>query len=572
MRDLVQKKKKSFLWDKVGNTNVVPISVKILFIFTLFILVSNFTTNYINLVFNQTELINQMREILSKELKEIYSYASNQHEIYKFTQDREKSLKGIEKKAQHELDGKRSVLLGIKENGELLFQASPWKEWQNFGDDKVLNKMIQLKKEDKEDGFVNFKLDGYDYFGVYKYNHKWDVYMLRGEELNEFYSKSRTIFRDVSIIIVIATIIIAVVGIFVLRYILRYIGIISKEIMHMVEQQRMDVVDLHKAPNDDITFLGMAFNSLSSSISNLLSIFRKFANKDVVLKAYRDHEVNLEGESKELAILFTDIRSFTFITETLGMDIIRLLNMHYDRAIREILKYNGVIGAIIGDALLAVYGVLEETSYTNKSYSAILGAYSVQDVAESLRQQMKKKKEEIESNRGELTEEESRMYQAVLLEVGVGLDGGDVFYGTLGSYERMTNTVIGDNVNSAARLEGLTRVYEAPVICSEFIKKEVEDNVSDSGIHFIELDTVQVKGKTIGKKIYWPVLDNDYQLMQDDLESFRKGLDLYYRGDWPKAYKEFEKCKLPVAKVFRERTGNYTCPENWNGIWEMKTK
>ena len=119
--------------------------------------------------------------------------------------------------------------------------------------------------------------------------------------------------------------------------------------MTMVESQQLEIIDLKGAPNDDITYLGVAFNTLSSTINTLVTIFRKFVNEDIAIQAYREKEVKLEGTQRELTILFSDIKSFTFITETLGPDIIKLLNLHYDKSIREIVKYDGVIGSIIGD-------------------------------------------------------------------------------------------------------------------------------------------------------------------------------------------------------------------------------
>ena len=106
---------------------------------------------------------------------------------------------------------------------------------------------------------------------------------------------------------------------------------------------------------------------------------------------------------------------------------------------------------------------------------------------------------------------------------GVGIDGGQVFYGTLGSYVRMTNTVIGDNVNAASRLEGLTRVYKIPVICSKFVMEDIKNNVADHGIEFHEIDTVQVKGKTTGKKVFWPITN---ELYTDDLKNQMDPLNL----------------------------------------------
>lgn len=567
----IEKQAKKGIWEKVEDTPIVPITFKIVITFTLIILASNLTTNYINLIFNRTELLNQKRELLSKELKEIYTYANNQFEIYKFTNNLESSYQAIERKGLHELDNDLSLVLAFNTNGAILFQATKQKRAEKFGDELILKQIIENKAAGIEEGFVNFSFNKRNYFGVYKYNSKWQGFILRAEELNEFYSKSREIFRDVSIIILIATIIIAVFGIFILRYIIRFIPIITTDIMKMIRNQQLGIIDLRHAPNDDITYLGMAFNSLSSTINNLLSIFRKFANQDVVIKAYREREIRLEGSPKDLAILFSDIKSFTFITEILGTDIIRLLNLHYDRAIREIILYDGVIGSIIGDALLAVYGALDDDN-ANKSLASVQSAYKIQEVAESLRLSMTAKKKEIEKQKGKLTPEEERVYKAVLLEVGIGIDGGEVFYGTIGSYERMTNTVIGDNVNSASRLEGLTRVYKIPVICSEYIKNDIESNVPNSDLHFVEIDTVQVKGKTIGKKIYWPIFSSDYKKMQKDLQLFSLGLTEYYEGNWSEAYNYFKKCKLTLAEVFKERTDNATSPKDWNGIWQMTSK
>ena len=258
------------------------------------------------------------------------------------------------------------------------------------------------------------------------------------------------------------------------------------------------------------------------------------------------------------------------MTETLGNDIISLLNMHYEKAIHHIRESGGIIGSIIGDALLAVFGTLPGHK-GNKSYDAIMAAYNVQEVAAVLRMTMNERREELIRQHGAMTEAEERVYRAVLIEVGVGIDGGQVFYGNIGSSKRMTNTVIGDNVNAASRLEGLTRIYKVPVICSEYVRKEAE-SVSDD-IRFVELDIVQVKGKTEGKKVYWPakkeVIDDE---VEKSLDEFSEGLKLYYDGDWPRAYKHFKACVLPLAEVFRFRTKDRKCPRGWNGIWTMTTK
>ncbi|PKL13366.1 MAG: adenylate/guanylate cyclase domain-containing protein, partial [Spirochaetae bacterium HGW-Spirochaetae-6] len=409
-------------------------------------------------------------------------------------------------------------------------------------------------------------------FTVYKYNPKWEAFFIRGEEFNEFYEDSNRIFRQNMWDILIITLISIIIGIFLMRYILRFVREITAAILQMTENQQLEIIDVGRAPGDDITFLGVAFNALSNTIGTLLNIFRKFTNKDIVQKAYEERIIKLEGSSRELTCLFSDIKSFTYMTETLGTDIITLLNLHYTKAINEILVRDGIIGSIIGDALLAVYGALDGAQ-ENKSYQALLSAYAIGEVALNIRKRMTAIRDKLIAERGALSERDEKAYKAVLIEVGVGIDGGMVFYGNIGSHERMTNTVIGDNVNSASRLEGLTRIYQVPVICSEYVKDDIINNVSDHRVRFIELDTVQVKGKTIGKKVYWPVMERDVdEQLEKDLTNFSQGLKLYYEGDWKGAFKTFSLCSFSLKDVFIERTEENTCPEDWNGIWAMTTK
>jgi hypothetical protein len=135
----------------------------------------------------------------------------------------------------------------------------------------------------------------------------------------------------------------------------------------------------------------------------------------------------------------------------------------------------------------------------------------------------------------------------------------------------MTNTVIGDNVNSASRLEGLTRVYKIPVIVSEYVKNDVE--AVSLAYKFIEIDTVQVKGKTEGKKIYFPIeVETAEEGIISRYETFEKGLYAYYEGDWKLARQLFKSCELDVGKVFLERISIRQAPADWSGIWTMTTK
>ncbi len=560
-----------FLGKKIGSTRVVPLVTKIVLIFSIFILVSNLMTNYINLMFNRTELIKLTEDLLVKDLKETYTFASTQFDIYQFTHDLAKSTDTIEQSALRDLKASKAITIGIKPDGSLLFQALRIPRLKTFPDAQALAG-LDANRSSAAEGTLSFALSGSAYFGVYKYNEKWDMFILRAEELGQLYQSSRQIFLKISLIILLISLIIIAIGIILIRYILRYVGLITNAIMKMRSDSQMEIIDLARAPNDEITFLGVAFNALSSSVNNLVTIFRKFVSKDIAVQAYREKQIRLEGARMELTILFSDIRSFTAMTETLGTDIIKLLNIHYERAIGAMVRNDGIIGSLIGDAVLAVYGTFPE-SRAKKSLQAITSAYLIQDNAAELRARMEERRETILKQRGSLTREEERIYRAVLLKVGVGIDGGDVFYGNIGSQERMTNTVIGDNVNAASRLEGLTRLYNIPVICSEFVKDDVEAHFSSHGIRFIEIDRVQVKGKTEGKWIYWAIPEEiTTPALEKALDVFSRGLRFYVDGDWTEAHKRFSHCTLTAASVFKERTKGGRSPREWNGTWTMKSK
>ena len=100
--------KESIIGRKVGNTRVIPVTSKILFVFILIILVSNLASNYINLMFNRTELISQMKDLLGKDLRDIYTFCNNQYEIFQLTRDEKKSLDAIKLKGAAQLKNSRA--------------------------------------------------------------------------------------------------------------------------------------------------------------------------------------------------------------------------------------------------------------------------------------------------------------------------------------------------------------------------------------------------------------------------------------------------------------------------------
>jgi class 3 adenylate cyclase len=558
------------IFQRVGNTKIIPIGLKILLIFICLILLSNLATNIITIQLSQNQIIKLNNQVMVEQLKELYNSSSNQYQIYTYSNNIEECETSLKKVAQSGFANPNSVALAVKKDGNIDFYISNNSElsWAKFIDEETLKKLNSDSINGILDGSVSFLAEDGEYFGVYKYQDDWDYFLIRAENRADLNENTKSLYIFMFIFVIALTFVFVIIGIFIIRHEFKAVKTITKDLYNMQKNKKLSLIDLSNSTNDDITYLAASFNSLSSSVSNLLNTFQKFVSKDVVVKAYSEQSIALEGSQRELTMLFSDIRSFTYRTETLGNDIIDVLNVHYNKVIHKVHENSGVVGSIIGDAILAIYGTLD--SKMSKSYNAIRSAWDITRVTATLREAMIQKRVEIEKKR-KLTESEEKVYQAVLLDVGVGIDGGNVFYGNIGSNEHMANTVIGDNVNSASRLEGLTRVYHLPVIVSEYIRDEVLNE--SARYKFFEIDTVQVKGKTEGKKIYFPIDSNETdELVIKKYSIFENGLNAYYEGDWKTARKMFKDCELEVSHIFLERMGNKNAPEDWNGIWTMTTK
>ncbi|HPS59308.1 MAG TPA: hypothetical protein PK514_14490, partial [Spirochaetota bacterium] len=178
---------------KVKNISVVNVTTKIVLTFTLFILLSNLASNYVNLRFNRSELLKLMNQLLIKDLKTMYSYCNNQYEIYRFDRNLEESIKSIESKGLNEIKNEKAVVLGIKKDGTLQFQASKILKLERFGDQKALDYMLTSNTGNETEGDIRFRFNGEQYFGIFKYNPRWDLFIIRAEEESEFYKESTLI-------------------------------------------------------------------------------------------------------------------------------------------------------------------------------------------------------------------------------------------------------------------------------------------------------------------------------------------------------------------------------------------
>lgn len=182
-------------------------------------------------------------------------------------------------------------------------------------------------------------------------------------------------------------------------------------------------------------------------------IFQKYVPKAVIEQFYASPERMLVGEMRPVAVLFSDIRSFTTIVETFNPDeLVQMLNEYFGSMARPIYERHGIVDKHIGDAIMAVFGAPEKQE--NDALAAVLAALDMVDALAAF-------------NDGQ------RSRGRPPFRIGIGIHYGPVIVGNIGSEYKMDYTVMGDRVNLASRLEGLSKIYHETVIVSDSIQRRV---------------------------------------------------------------------------------------------------
>lgn len=261
------------------------------------------------------------------------------------------------------------------------------------------------------------------------------------------------------------------------------------------------------------------------------------------------------GETRAVAILFSDIRSFTNISEKNKPDVlVSFLNRYFSTMVDIIKKHGGTIDKFIGDAIMAEFGT--PVSYTDNSKRAVAAAYEMREALDSI-------------ELGDLV-----LPDGMQFNIGIGIHYGDVIVGSIGSKEKTDYSVIGDNVNLASRLEGLTKTYGTQILVSD----SVYENAGEHSFCFRHIDDVRVKGKKNAVQIY-AVDRNEDEFSKEYKDAYIKGMDLYKQGIWSLAKDYFAKALTieagdKAAMVMFDRCIDYIKdpPEKWDGAIEFTTK
>jgi adenylate cyclase len=267
-------------------------------------------------------------------------------------------------------------------------------------------------------------------------------------------------------------------------------------------------------------------------------------------------DYSLEGENREMTVLFSDVRGFTSISE--GMDpkqLTQLMNALLTPMTRVIHKNRGTIDKYMGDAIMSFWGApLADSEHARH---ALYAAMEMMDELKIMQEDFKQ-----------------RGWPAV--NIGIGLNTGDMNVGNMGSEFRMAYTVLGDAVNLGSRLEGLTKRYGVNIIVSETTKNAIPEFV------FRELDLVRVKGKNEPVAIFEPVgHKNDLEKsVTSELTAYKKALMNFRAQSWDKAELDFFNLNRanPDRLLYQEYMDRITVyrkeppGENWDGVFTHTSK
>ncbi|WP_125561033.1 CHASE2 domain-containing protein [Pseudoalteromonas rubra] len=238
--------------------------------------------------------------------------------------------------------------------------------------------------------------------------------------------------------------------------------------------------------------------------------------------------VSMEGEKRDITVLFADIRSFTTISESLDAGRLKsYLNQYFSPITRIIFEHQGTIDKYVGDMVMAFWNApLPVEAHPEL---AVRCAMAMQDQVDALQEPM-------------------RQQSLPPFKIGIGLNTGDMNVGDMGSEYRRAYTVLGDAVNLGSRLEGLTKYYGVGILINETTYAQC------SGLVCRPIDKVKVKGKNQAVTVYEPICSHEAltPAIREELDAHEQAWSLYLSQQWQQAQAAFTKLKerSPERKIY----------------------
>ncbi len=238
-------------------------------------------------------------------------------------------------------------------------------------------------------------------------------------------------------------------------------------------------LNLKATTRDEIGVLTRSFVSMGQGLEErekLKDSFGKFVNTDIAELAAKG-KLSIGGERKNCAVFFSDIRSFTAISEKLEPeDVVEFLNQYMSEMVTCVKETGGIVDKFIGDAIMATWGAIRSSG--NDSLDAVEAAV-----------RMRERLLIFNKGRGSV--------KKPIIRIGCGINTGYVIAGQIGSADKMEYTVIGDTVNLASRVESLNKESGTDILISEYTYDDVKNK-----FHTVSMGEIKVKGKAKSQKIY----------------------------------------------------------------------
>lgn len=286
--------------------------------------------------------------------------------------------------------------------------------------------------------------------------------------------------------------------------------------------------------------------------------FQQYVARSIVDSMLNSGELpKFGGERKNLTVLFSDIRAFTSFSEKYPPEIVvQRLTEYLTSMVDVIFHHGGTLDKFVGDEIMAIYGA----PYHLGNHAERACATALDMIAALRKIQKSWSQREME-----------------YFQIGIGINTGKVIVGNLGSIQLFDYTVIGDEVNLGARLEGANKQYATTIIISESTYHEVKDKAIVR-----ELDNVRVKGKKRPVKIYELRGMHSVPSIEKDLiiDVYSYGLEFFKQQKWKKALSEFRRVLRYFPSDGPSRIYTMRClefienppPKNWDGVFDFLVK
>ncbi len=506
-------------------------------------------------------------ESLGFKAEELRTYANNQWSLLvsngltERDEYREITKNAISSYASSLIRSDSEIIFAVNENKEIAFATAAVKL---DTDEKLV--LGNLKKNGRE-GWIEIDAGNQPRVGNGFVFDPFSWYVLVTEGESAFY-REVTQIQQQSFIILGASLVISV------ALLLIFSGYITRPVRRVAQAMR-DIISFNDMSRrveveykDEIGELAHTFNIMITQLDRaygqikdfafkavvakknehkVRNIFQKYVPKDVIDSLFMNPEHMLVGDNRVLAVLFSDIRNFTTLSEGfMPEDLVSALNQYFEIIVDIIMSHDGIVDKYIGDSVMAFFGA--PVQHENDAAAALEAAFDMREAIDKFNEKQKKEGKPP-------------------FKTGMGINYGMVTVGNIGTEKKMDYTVIGDMVNLGNRLEGLTKIYKQDIIFSESVYRKVKDLYPCRMV-----DKVVVKGKTTGERIFTAArkLDEKHKKLW---AYHHAGLKHYYRREFERAKKYFHAARRldgvdTVSEIFFERADGLIRtppPKKWDG-------